>query len=271
MRLSLTFGLVLVLTGTGCAHNPLSAGELRSFRRPAFISRIEDDAGPRAEVFQADSAYSPKLEPLRLDAKEADRRLQAKLKAVSRFEIAERVRGTTAALLPKEPPWTKAVSPTQVAKVLQSYLVEEVPANPPDYDLLKPYGADAIVEFVIQRYGMRSSGGRAGAYIEGYGRLFRLGGGTLWHRHFRADQVSAEEPHLEPLRVGKDPQLFRQEMARLIDSVSAQFAEDLSPADRGAEAPPPEADAPPPAEGSAPATIEREKDALPPGELPDPD
>ena len=43
----------------------------------AFISRIEEKAGPRSLVFRDDSSYGGKLK--KLEPKEADRRLQLKL------------------------------------------------------------------------------------------------------------------------------------------------------------------------------------------------
>jgi hypothetical protein len=164
-----------------------------------------------------------------------------------------------------------------VASALESFLVEEVPANAPDYDLLVPLGADAVVEFVIEEYGMRSENGHAGAYVKGYGRMFRLEGRQeLWRRPFEADQIAAGDPHLDPFWVGKEPERFRAALTSLLDGVAAQFAEDLSPKDRGSE-PPPEA-----SELSAPDSTNRTgnenaspppkaEPELPAGELPDPD
>jgi len=131
----------------GCAYRPLSPGGLRQVHRPAFVSWIEDGGGPKSRVFREDPSYQDKLK--RLDPKEADRRLQVKLgRAVTRFETSDRLRAVALANLPKQPPWTSAVDPAKVASALESFLVEEVPANPPDYELLKPLGADAAVEFV---------------------------------------------------------------------------------------------------------------------------
>ncbi len=201
--------------------------------RPAFISRIEENGGPKSWVFRDDSTYNKKLG--RLDRKEADRRLAVKLaKGMSRFEVAERLRATVVSLLPQERPWTVAVDPVDVARELQSFLVEEVPANAPDYVLLKNLGADAVVEFVVEDYGMRSDDGRAGAYIEGYGRMFLIDGGVLWYRRFRSDGVEAKLPAVDPFRVAKDPVRFRNELGTLIDAVATQFAKDLSPSDRRA-------------------------------------
>ncbi|MBK7860442.1 MAG: hypothetical protein IPJ65_17880 [Archangiaceae bacterium] len=124
-----------------------------------------------------------------------------------------------------------------MAAALQSFLVEEVPANAPDYELLRPLGVDAVVEFVVEEYGMRSEDGRAGCYVVGYGRMFMLdGGGDLWYRSFRADQVESKQPHLDPFKVAKDPSLFRAEMSSLLKVVAEVFARDLSP-ERSGSAP----------------------------------
>lgn len=228
----LSIAVLVVVLFTGCAHSALSGADLDRVQRPAFISRIEERAGPRSEVFSDDGAYKSKLK--KLDAKEADRRLINHMrKGMSRFEVAEHLRATTFSQLPKEHPWTNLVDPVRVAGALQTFLVEEVPANPPDYDLLGEFGTDAIVEFVIEEYGMRSDNGRAGVFVEGYGRMFLLDGRkALWYRAFRVDQVDQELPHLDPFRVAKDPVLFRQQMGEALNGVAQQFAKDLQPADR---------------------------------------
>ncbi len=274
---SLPVLLSLAVLAQACAHSPLSGAELAGVTAPAFISRIELEAGPKSLVFREDSAYGDKLK--KLDPKEADRRLQAKLKAsITRFEVAERLRATTYALLPQEKPWTQTLEQTQVAFALQSFLVEEVPANAPDYMLLEPLGGDAVVEFVIEDFGMRSDDGHAGAYVVGYARMFRLEGGELYRRSFRSDAVSAGLPHLDPFRVGKEPERFRNALVELLDAMAVQFAKDLQPPDKVQPRPPaPEAPAdekPTPAtdrtDGQPPAKFEAPRE-LPPGELPDPD
>lgn len=267
----------------GCAHQRLSGGDLDRVDRPAFISRIEDEAGPRAEVFRGDGAYGGKLK--KLEPKEADRRLMVKLqRGMTRFELSDRLRSTTLAGLPREAPWTNTLDPAAVAGVLESFLVEEVPANPPDYSLLEPLGADAVVEFVVEEYGMHSRGGRAGAYVRGYARMFLLDGRTeIWRRPFREDELSLTAEHLDPFQVGKDPDRYRQRMVKLLDRVARQFIADLNPPDqqrhrrRPSAAPReegPRLNAPPDdthrtgRKNPAPPPPE---DELPPGELPDPD
>lgn len=243
MRLLGRFAFLLL--AAGCAHKPLSGRALDEIHRPAFIARIEDDAGPKAYVFRSDSSYGEKLK--KLSAKEADRRLAAKLAGgsedaegnkqltINRFQVGDTLRSHTLSKLPKEAPWTNTARPGDVAASLQSFLVEEVPANAPDYDLLKPLGVDAVIEFVVEEYGMRSEDGRAGCFVVGYGRMFMLeGGGNIWYRSFRADQVESKQPHLDPFKVAKDTSLFRSEMSNLLKAVAEVFAQDLNPPERRA-------------------------------------
>ncbi|MBJ6762187.1 hypothetical protein JGU66_15545 [Myxococcaceae bacterium JPH2] len=276
MARSLFMGILGLLI-SGCATQRLAGADLDSVQRPAFISRIEDGAGPRSVVFRDDDSYGGKLK--KLEPKEADRRLVVKLqKAVTRFEISERLRVNTLTQLPREAPWTQTVDPAQVASSLESFLVEEVPANAPDYELLSPLGADTIVEFVIQDYGMRSKGGRAGAFVEGYGRMFSLSGRSeVWRRPFHVDQVVAGAPHLDPFKVGKEPELFRIAVTAMLDEVAATFVKDLTPKDRHASAKAP----PTRLEGSGPDSVhvtgrqvappKPAEPELPAGELPAPD
>ena len=206
--------------------------------RPALVARIEEGAGPRSIVFRDDGSYGGKLK--KLEPREADRRLSVKLQQnLTRFEVSDTLRANTLALLPQHSPWTNAVHPGEVARALESFLVEEVPANAPDYNLLKPLGADSVVEFVIEEYGMRSQGGRAGLYVLGYVRLFFLdGGGNRYFRSFRADQVLSGLPHLDPFAVAKDVDnksnrcrqcLFRQQMKEVMGHVAMMIAKDLTP------------------------------------------
>jgi hypothetical protein len=272
-----SFLVIVALLAAGCASQRLAGADLDRVARPAFISRIELEAGPRSLVFREDSAYKDKLK--KLEPKEADRRLQAKLTAaVTRFEVSERLRVNTFRQLPAERPWVNTLDPARVATILESFLVEEVPANAPDYDLLSRLGADTVVEFVIQDYGMRSDGGRAGAYIRGYARMFKLNGrAELWRQPFEVDRVAEGSEHLDPFKVGKEPTLFRQQLTEMLDVLAERFAQDLTPKDRkpggalpaGAELE--ESDNMNPAGRERPAPARPTDPELPPGELPDPD
>ncbi len=234
----------------GCAHRPLSASSLDETRQIAFLARIEDEAGPRSRVFREDSAYRPVLAPRRIDDKEADRRLGNVLAAgsfdkskrltahtISRFELADSLRSNTLALLPNTSPWAEVVQPVEVARVLESFLVQEVPANAPDYQRLLALGADTVVEIVVEEYGMRSKGGKAGAYVVGFARMFRIDGPTLYVRRFVSDDVSAGLDHLDPFAVSKNATLFKDRVKQLVLAVSAQVAKDLTPAERREGAP----------------------------------
>jgi len=200
---------ICLLVCAGCARSQISASDLQQVTRPAFLGRIEENAGPAARVFQEDVTYSEKLK--RLDPKEADRRLQLKLaRSVTRFEVSDRLRAVAFSQLPKERPWSSTIDPAAVAGALESFLVEHVPANPPDYDLLKPLGADAVVEFVVEEYGMRSEKGHSGVYALGHARLFLIDGATLWHRSFKIDRAADQTlPSLDPFEVAKEPERFR--------------------------------------------------------------
>ena len=264
--------VALTTLASGCAHKRLSGADLDAVSQPAFISRIVDGAGPRSDVFRGDGAYRPKLK--KLDPREADRRLAVKLgKGMSRFEVAERLRATTSSMLPQERPWTDTVNPAAVAQALQSFLVDEVPANPPDYELVRELGADTVVEFVIEEYGMRSDGGKAGAYMLGYGRMFRIGGGEIWRRSFKVDSLEAGITGVDPFAVGKDPQLYRELMQDMLDGVAVQFAKDLSPSDRrrGGEVLPASGTGARKPGGDSQAPEKFTDDELPPGELPAPE
>jgi len=224
--------LLLGVLFSACAHNPLSVGELDSVQRPAFIAWTLARPGPKAEVFQNDKSYRAKLR--QLDDKEADRRLAKKLlRGMNRWEVSERLRASSFALLPKTEPWSNTVNPADVARVFQSLLVEEEGGVPPEYPLLRSVNADTVIEFVIEDYGMRSKNGRAGVFLKGYGRMFKLrGGNEMWHRSFEVDQVDDGTAKLDPFKVAKSPDLFRSTMSEMIDAVAEQIAKDVTPEGR---------------------------------------
>jgi hypothetical protein len=169
------------------------------------------------------------------------------VRAVSRFQLSDGLRSALLALLPQVAPWTQSVPPAEVASLLESFLVEEVPANPPDYNLLRGLGADCVLELVVEDYGMRSENGRAHAFLKGHARLFRIGQPDLWERHFERSLVGATNPILDPFEVAKDGELFRDAMGGLIESVAEELAESLrTPGLPEPAAPVPPPPAPPP-------------------------
>ena len=243
---------VVLLLGAGCAHKPLSASSLDETKLIAFIARIEDEAGPRSNVFRNDGSYKVRLK--RLDDKEGDRRLGNALTVgsleknkagefevthhtISRFEVADSLRANTLAQLPRHSPWSEVVHPVEVARVLESFLVHEVPANAPDYDRLAALGADTIVEIVVEEYGMRSEKGRAGAYLIGFARMFRINGPELYHRRFYSDDLSAGLEPLDPFAVRKNTELFSERIKQMVTAISTQVAKDLAPEERRGVAP----------------------------------
>ena len=253
MRSSMSLA-VLLFVAAGCAHKPLSAAALDDTKLIAFIARIEDEAGPRAHVFRNDGSYRDRLK--RLDEKEGDRRLGNALTVgsmekdperpgelmlthhtISRFEVADSLRANTLAGLPKQSPWDDVVHPVEVARVLESFLVHEVPANAPDYERLGALGADTVVEIVIEEYGMRSEGGKAGTYMVGFARMFRINGPELYHRRFFSDDLKAGLEPLDPFAVRKNTELFAARIKNTVLAISGQVAKDLTPAERREAAP----------------------------------
>lgn len=253
MRSTLVF--VVALVAVGCAHTPLSPEALDSLNRPAFIARIEEGAGPRSVVFRDDAAsYAGRLK--KLDAKEADRRLTLKLekgtdseRSINRYQVADTLRAHVVAELPNSAPWTRLARPTQVASLLESFLVDEVPANAPDVSRLAPLGVDSIIEIVVEDYGLRSKGGKAGVYLYGYAQLYRVGGGVLYRRAFFSDELRAGLEGLDPFEVAKHPAVFSNRLKTMLQAIAHQIALDLSPAVRAAQK-----DAPVPSDDDKPVT-----------------
>lgn len=228
-----------------CAHSPLSPTALDEARGVAIVARIEDEAGPRSTVFRDDITWRPQLEPRRIDDKEADRRLAAvlangtfekdasgakRLKAhtMSRFELADTLRSGILGALPNQHPWTHSANPASVASMLESFLVQEVPANAPDYLRLVDLGVDTVVEIVIEGYGMHAKEGRAGVWLAGTARLFRIGGAELYHRSFICDDLTAGSEPLDPFAVARNASLFTDHLRPIIAGVADQIARDLT-------------------------------------------
>jgi hypothetical protein len=227
-----------------CSHVALSSTDLNGISRVAFISRIEESAGPQSTVFRDDSSYRSKLAGRKIEDKEADRRLTAvltdgtfekrggerelKFRTISRFELADGLRSQILSLLPPQKPWTSAVSPSEVASVLESFLVKEVPANEPDYERLKTLGADSVMEVVIEEYGMRSQSGKAGVFVRGYARLFRINGGQLYLRRFASDELKAGSVGQDPFAVAKNASLFVEHLRPILTAIAETVARDLT-------------------------------------------
>lgn len=230
---------VLVLGLAGCAHTALEGSDLDRVQRPAFVSRVSDEAGPRVSVYRSDSAQASKLAGT--SPEDADRKLEESLRPVlSRFEAAERLRSHVHAAIQSEKPWSQAVPPSQVASALETFLVQEVPGGAPDYGRLRPLGADSVVEFVIEEYGVRTEKGVPQTWVRGTGRMFRLGdGGELWRSGFSGTSTEAGLTPLDPSTLAANPRPFHEQMVAVLDSVSVRLARQLSPTQRAGGAPTP--------------------------------
>jgi hypothetical protein len=229
---ALWLAVTVAWLGPGCAHQRLAGKDLERVQRPAFVSWVEDGAGLWSQVFRNDGSYAPRLAKLkpRLDAAQADRRLQDRLaKSITRFEVSDRLRAGAQARLSSQAPWSQAVDAAKVGTLLESFLVEELPASPPDFEELRQLGVDAVVEIQVKEYGIRSEGGRAGAYVAGVARMFFLGGADVWRFPFRYDQVESREADLDPFQVAREPERFRTALAGLLDRAADDFARELSP------------------------------------------
>ena len=218
----------LLVTGLGCAHNSLQSSDLEHVQRPALVSRLTDDAGPQVNVYRADPARAGTLKAASPEA--ADQQLQQKLAgSVTRFEVGERLRSRVQVSLQREKPWSQAVPPAQVAGVLETFLVQDVTSTPPDYSKLKPLGADAVVEFLIDGYGLRTDKGVPQIWVRGTGRMVRLSdGGEIWRTGFSRTSTDSNLPPLDPSALVDDPQPFREQMAVVLDGAGIALAQQLN-------------------------------------------
>ena len=220
---------VLLLGLAACAHATLEGSDLERVQHPAFVSRVADEAGPQVSVYRSDSARASKLGDTSPEA--ADKKLEDSLRpAISRFEAAERLRSHVHAAIQTEKPWSQAVPPSKVASAMETLLVQEVPSPPPDYSRLRPLGADSVVEFVIEEYGVRTEKGVPQTWVRGKGRMFRLGdGGEIWSSGFAGNSTEVGLPPLDPAALATDPRPFHEQMVAVLDSVSIRLARQLSP------------------------------------------
>ena len=227
---------------SACAHVELTQRALDSVSKPAIVSRLAQPK-PVSTVFRQDSTYNEALGQKSISPAEGDRRLAEKLTrgsteggpSMSRFELTDTLRAQTLAFLPRGIPWTDAVSAADVARVLETLLVEDASAKEPDYEQLAQLGADSVVELIIEEYGMHSEKGRAGIYVVGTARLMRLDGAVLYQRKFISDEVKAGLETLNPFAVAKNPPVFRDRMKTVLTAIAEKIAEDLTPS--GAAAP----------------------------------
>jgi hypothetical protein len=215
--------IVAALAGVACAPHRLDPDHARDLRRLAVISRVAK--GPAASVASAGAKGVPG-EAAEEAAEESDRALaEALARQVRPFEMAERVRVSLLAHLPAAHPWTQVMPPIEVATALDSLLVEDATA-PVDYAALQRRGVDSVLLLEVSEYGVHGRAGAVGLYMKGKGRLFVLGGPTLWSGALDYDQLEAGGDPADTAALGKGG--FRDAVIELLDQMSARVAASLA-------------------------------------------
>ena len=212
-----------LLLAAGCAHTQLDAGSVRDITRLAVVVRAA--AGPTVTVARSNSREGrafPDKSPA-----DADKALQEVLaKQVSVFEIEERVREALMAKLPGSPPWSTAMSASQVATALQSFLVVDH-SQPIDFDALRSAGADAVLELRVSDWGLTYSG-KSGLYLKGDGKLYRLPGKSgIWADVYDVNLASDPESDgvdVVALRNGG----FREAVIHLVGKLADRLVPELA-------------------------------------------
>jgi len=247
-----------VLATCACSHTQLTGAELDRVQRPAYVGRLAEGAGPKAQgVAPAGPA-------------EADL-LAAMNKAIGKFEVAERLRSQLAVALRGQAPWSNAVPASQVASALETFLVERDPPVPPDYNRLKPTGADAVLEIVVEEYGLRADGRKAVTFLLGYARLFLLADGSeVWRGDFERSATAQGLPGLDGARLASDAGPYADQLRALLDASALGLAQQLSAGRAAAPVPvrpsaPADASAGQPGPSRAPPP-----DLTPPADVPSP-
>ena len=153
--------------------------------------------------------------------------------AIGKFEVSERLRSQVAVALKSEKPWSNAVPASQVASVLETFLVERVPAVPPDYNRLKPTGADAVVELVVEEYGLRPQGTQSQSYLRGSARMFLLADNSeLWRTEFQRSGEVQGLPPLDAAALVSNAGPYGDQLRTLLDATAAALAQELTPGGR---------------------------------------
>ncbi len=151
--------------------------------------------------------------------------------AIGKFEVSERIRSQLAVALRPDKPWSNAVPASQVASALETFLVEHDPPLPPEYDRLKPTGADAVLEVVVQDYGVQAEGSAAQSFLRGYARLFLLSDGTeLWRSEFQRSGTTQGLAPLKAAALASNAEPYGDQLRALLDASALDLARQLSPA-----------------------------------------
>lgn len=217
-RIGISAAILVALAGSACAPHRLDPGDARDLRRLAVISRVKK--GPTAAV-----SRDPAGAPAR-GAEESDRALaEALARQVRAFELAERLRSSLLAHLPATRPWTQVMPPIEVATALDALLVEDA-TSPVNYDALRARGADSVLLLEVSDYGVHSRAGATGLFVKGQGKLFVLGGPTLWLGRLDYDQLDPGGDPADPaaLRSGG----FRDAVIELLDRMSTRVAASMA-------------------------------------------
>jgi hypothetical protein len=257
---------LVALATSACSHTQLSGADLDRVQRPAYVGRVAEGAGPKGEVNSTDATSQAQL-------------VGALNGSVGRFEMSERLRSQVANALHTEKPWSSAVPAAQVASALETFLVERVPAVPPNYSLLKPTGADAVVELVIEDYGVRQEGATVQTYLRGSARMFLLADGSdLWRTSFERVAGAQGLAALDPSALAKDATPYGEQMRVLLDGTAQALALELTPPGRRGGRPTPagstELSAPADAATKTESEVQKSRapapDLTPPTETPTP-
>ncbi len=250
-----------MLATCACTHPQLTGAELDHVQRPAFVGRLADGAGPKAQGLPASGPSEAQL-------------LAAMNAAIGKFEVSERLRSQLAVALRGQAPWSNAVPASQVASALETFLVERVPPVPPDYNRLKPTGADSVLELVVEDYGLKAQGTTAQSYLRGYARLFLLADGTeLWRVGFERAGTSEGLHALDIAGLSSDAAPYGSQLRTLLDATALELGRQLSPTGRVSGPTTPANAGPAPADGSPgqPGTSRAPPpDLTPPADVPVP-
>jgi hypothetical protein len=215
---TLNLGVLLAL---GCSHAQLTGADLDRVQRPAYVGRVAEGAGPKAQGLQGVTDASQVQLGTSMNT------------SIGKFEVSERLRSQVAVALKSEKPWSNAVPASQVASVLETFLVERVPAVPPDYNQLKPTGADAVVELVVEEYGLRPQGTQSQSYLRGTARMFLLADNSeLWRTEFQRSGETQGLPPLDAAALVSNAGPYGDQLRTLLDATAAALAQELSPGGR---------------------------------------
>ncbi len=247
-----------MLATCGCSHTQLTGAELDRVQRPAYVGRLADGAGPKAQGVGTSEAQL----------------VTAMNAAIGKFEVSERLRSQLAVALRGQAPWSNAVPASQVASALETFLVERDPPVPPDYNRLKPTGADAVLEVVVEDYGLKAQGTVAQTYLRGYTRLFLLADGTeVWRGDFERSGTGQGLRLLDVAGLASNASPYGDQLRALLDATALELGRQLSPTGRVSGAGTPVNAGPSPADASPgqPGTQRAPPpDLTPPADVPTP-